>query len=98
MSRNFMYVYERIYKEQKAMQKRFENIHINGRKTSSADVKRVWQIISDSAYIIAQECAVLVNYQKCHIGGKNVVLGEATIILPNCKIVSIEELKNIELG
>ena len=98
MARNFMYVYERIYKEASAMHKEFAKLQINGRQTSGADRKRIRKIISDSAYQVAQECSVLVSYPKMHIEGREVVLGEPTIMLPDCRLVSMEELKKIELG
>ena len=53
MARNFMYVYERIYKEQNAMQAEFRKIPIKGKRTSTADVKRVRNIISNSSYQVA---------------------------------------------
>lgn len=98
MARNFMYVYERIYKEASEMHKEFAKLQINGRQTSGADQKRIRKIISDSAYQVAQECSVLVSYPKMHIEGREVVLGEPTIMLPDCRLVSMEELKKIELG
>ena len=33
-----------------------------------------------------------------HIAGREVVLGEPLIMLPDCRFVSIEELMKIELG
>lgn len=98
MARNFMYVHERIYKEQNAMQTKFKNLPINGRKTSSSDLKRIKKIISDATYRVAQECQVLVNFPGWHIEGKEVVLGEPSIMLPDCRLVTIEQLKDIEYG
>lgn len=98
MARNYMYVYERIYKEQNAMQAEFQKIPIKEKKTSAADVKRVRSIISDSNYQVAQECQVIVSYPRMRIEGRQVVLGESLIMLPDCKLVTIEELQNIELG
>ncbi len=98
MARNFMYVYERIYKEQNAMQAEFRKIPIRGKKTTPADIKRVRSIISYSNYLVAQECSVIVSYPKVHIEGKEVVLGEPLIMLPNCRLISMEGLKKIELG
>lgn len=69
MARGFMYVYERIYKEQNAMQAEFRKIPIKGKRTSAADVKRVRNIISDSNYQVAQECQVIVSYPQMHIEG-----------------------------
>lgn len=98
MARNFMYVHERIYKEQNAMQTEFRKLPINGRRTSVADLKRVRAIISDAVYGIAQECQVLVSFPGWHIEGKKVVLGEPSIMLPDCRLVTIEQLKDIEYG
>ena len=98
MARNFMYVYERIYKEEKLMQRRFEKMPINGKRTSQADLKRIKQIILDSSYCIAQECSVIVSYPKWHIEGPKVVLGDCLIMLPDCRLIGIEELKRIENG
>lgn len=98
MARNFLYVYERIYKEQNAMQAEFRKIPIRGKRTSAADIKRVHSIISDSSYQIAQECKVIVSYPRMHIEGSEVVLGEPLIMLPDCRLISIEELRKIELG
>lgn len=56
------------------------------------------KIISDNAYRIAQECSVLVSYPKMRIEGTAVNLGDANIMLPDCRIISIEELKKIERG
>lgn len=98
MARNFMYVYERIYKECSDMQAEFRKIPIRGKRTSAADIKRVRSIISDSSYRIAQECKVIVSYPQMHIEGSNVVFGEPLIMLPDCRLISIEELRKIELG
>ena len=96
MARGFLYVYERIYKGETEMQTEFRKIPVNGKRTSVADQKRVRKIISDNAYRIAQECSVLVSYPKMRIEGTAVNLGDANIMLPDCRIISIEELKKIE--
>lgn len=98
MARNYMYVYERIYKEQNAMQAEFRKIPIKGKRTSAADVKRVRNIISDSNYQVAQECQVIVSYPQMHIEGIEVVLGEPLIMLPDCRLINMEQLKDIEVG
>lgn len=98
MAKGFLYVYERIYKEENAMQREFEKIQVNGRRTTKADQKRIRKIILDSGYQVAQECSVIVSYPKMHIEGHKVVLGEPLIMLPNCRIIGIEELKKIENG
>ena len=94
MARGFLYVYERIYKGETEMQTEFRKIPVNGKRTSVADQKRVRKIISDKA----QECSVLVSYPKMRIEGTAVNLGDVHIMLPDCRIISIEELKKIERG
>lgn len=98
MARGFLYVYERIYKGETEMQTEFRKIPVNGKRTSVADQKRVRKIISDNAHRIAQECSVLVSYPKMRIEGTAVNLGDVHIMLPDCRIISIEELKKIEGG
>ena len=98
MARNFMYVHERIYKEQNAMQTEFKKLSINGRRTSQAALKRIKNIISNATYRVAQECQVLVAFPRWHIEGKEVVLGKPSIMLPDCRLVTIEQLKDIEFG
>ena len=98
MGRHFMYVFERILKEANAMQAEFRKLPINGKRTSRADQKRIRQIISDSSYRVAQECSVIVAYPKMRIEGSEVVLGEAHIMLPDCRIVDIKQLEDIEKG
>ncbi len=98
MARNFMYVFERIYKEQNAMQVEFRKIQIKGRRTSTADLKRVRSIISNSNYKVSRECNVLLSYPRMHIEGTEVVLGEPLIMLPDCSLVNIKQLQDIELG
>lgn len=98
MARNFMYVYERIFKEQRAMDREFGKIPINGKQTSWADQKRIKKIISDSSYQVAQECQVIVSYPKMKIVGRRVVLGEPVIMLPDCRLITIEQLRKIETG
>lgn len=98
MIRNFMYVHERIYKEQNAMQTEFSKLLINGRRTTVADLKKVKAIISDATYRMAQECQVLVSFPRWHIEGKKVVLRELSIMLPDCQLMTIEQLKDIEYG
>ena len=51
-----------------------------------------------NAHRIAQECSVLVSYPKMRIEGTAVNLGDVHIMLPDCRIISIEELKKIEGG
>lgn len=98
MARNFMYIYERIYKEANAMKREFSRIPINGRQTSKADQKKIRKIMSNAQYKVARECSVLVSYPGMHIEGRGVVLGEALIMLPDCRLVSLKQLQDIELG
>lgn len=93
-----MYVYERILKEKNAMDREFKKLAINGGQTSQADQKRIKKIIPDSSHQVSQECSVLVSYPKMRIEGRRVNLGEAHILLPDCRIVSIETLRDIETG
>lgn len=96
MARGFVYVYERILKEQNAMQEEFQKLAIQGKRTSAADQKRIWNIVLDVTYQVAQECSVIVSYPRMRIEGQKVVLGEPLIMLPDCRLISIEELKRIE--
>lgn len=98
MARGFMYVYERIYKEESAMQREFQKLAIQGKRTSAADQKRIRKIVLDATYQIAQECSVIVSYPRMHIEGQKVALGEPLIMLPDCRLISIEELQRIERG
>ena len=67
-----LYAYKCIQAEERKLQEQFENLPINGRKTTRQTIKR--------------------------IQGQRVVLGEASIILPDCTIVGFEKLKEIELN
>lgn len=98
MARNFMYVHERIYKEQNAMLAEFRKIPVRGKRTSTADIKRVRNVVSGSGYRVARECQVIVSYPRMRIEGTEVVLGEPLIMLPDCRLVNMEQLKDIELG
>lgn len=91
-------MYERIYKGENEMQAEFRKIPVNGKRTSVADQKRIRKVISDNAYRIAQECKVLVGYPRMRIEGTKVNLGAASIMLPDCRLIGIEELKKIERG
>lgn len=96
MARGYMYVYERIFKEQNAMDREFGKLNVNGRQTTKADQRRIRKIISDSAYQVAQECEVLVSYPKMRIEGRRVNLGDAHILLPDGRLVNMDELIKIE--
>lgn len=91
-------MYERIYKGENEMQAEFRKIPVNGKRTSVADQKRIRKVISDNVYRIAKECKVLVSYPRMRIEGTKVNLGAASIMLPDCRLIDIEELKKIELG
>lgn len=91
-------MYERIYKGENEMQAEFRKIPVNGKRTSVADQKRIRKVISDNGYRIAQECKVLVGYPRMRIEGTKVNLGAASIMLPDCRLIDIEELKKIECG
>ena len=91
-------MYERIYKGENEMQAEFRKIPVNGKRTSVADQKRIRKVISDNAYRIAQECKVLVGYPRMRIEGTKVNMGAASIMLPDCRLIGIEELKKIERG
>ncbi len=91
-----LYVYEVIARESAKLVKRINHMPLNGRKTSPAIVKRVNEEVSDMSFDIVRTCNVLVNYPKLSIQGGKVVLGEPTIMLPNCKLVNLEQLKKIE--
>lgn len=41
---------------------------------------------------------IIVSYPKMHIKGKAVVLGKPLIMLPDVRIIAIEQLKDIEIG
>ena len=99
VSRNFIYIYERIYKGENAILAECRNkLLIDGKRTTQTTVKGIKDIILNQSYRIAQECNILVSYPKWHIEGKALVLGPASIWLPDGRIISIEQLKAIEHG
>ena len=98
MERNFLYVYERIYKGRNAMEERFRQIPICGKRTLPSDLRRIRKVISNETYKIARECSVAVGYPKMRIEGNKVILGEESILLPNLKYVTMAQLKRIECG
>ena len=69
---------------------------MDGRRTAPANARKAFKLISDSCYRLAQECNVLVSYPQKAIAGKKVDLGGMLILLPSCKLVTIEQLKEIE--
>ena len=80
------------------MQAEFRKIPVKGKRTYAADVKRIRNIISNSNYQVAQECQVIVSYPQMHIEGTRVALEEPLILLPDCRLITIKELEDIELG
>lgn len=67
-------------------------------KDHTPDNKRIKELKLDASYRLAQKCNVMVSWHKMSIQGQRVVLGEASIILPDCTIVGLEKLKEIELN
>ncbi len=94
----YMKLHERIQMERERLQKELEKIPVDGRRTVPANARKAFSIISDSCYRLAQECNALVSYPQKVIAGKKIDLGEMLILLPNCKLVTIEQLKEIEEG
>lgn len=91
------YVFEIIEREKYKCLEHFEHMPIRGRNTSQDVIKNIRDELEDMYFRIARTCNVLVNYPRMHIEGTKVVLGEATILLPDCKYAGIEKLKEIEL-
>lgn len=92
----YIKVYERILLEEKKLLEELAKIPVDGRRTAPANTRKAFKLISDSCYRLAQECNVLVSYPHKAIAGKKVDLGGMLILLPNCKLVTIEQLKEIE--
>lgn len=92
----YIKVYERILLEEKKLLEELARIPVDGRRTAPANARKAFKLISDMCYRLAQECNVLVSYPQKAIAGKKVDLGGMLILLPNCKLVTIEELKEIE--
>lgn len=98
MARHKLYVYEIIERESAKLTKRLNHMPLKGKQTSPEIVKRVKSEVSDMSFDIARACNVLVNYPRLSIQGDKVVLGEPTIMLPNCRLVNMEQLREIERG
>lgn len=94
----YMKIYERILLEKEKLHAELANIPVDGRRTVPANARKAFRIISDSCYRLAQELNVLVSYPHKAISGKKVDLGEMLILLPDCELVTIEQLKEIEEG
>ena len=96
MARNKLLVYQVIAREAESLTARLNHMPLKGRKTSPEIVKRVKDEVDDMSFDIARACNVLVNYPRLSIQGDKVSLGEPSILLPNCRYVSLEQLKEIE--
>lgn len=96
MARNRLLVYQVILRESETLMARLNHMPLKGRKTSPEIVKRVKDEVSDMSFSIARACNVLVSYPRLSIQGDKVSLGEPSILLPNCRYVSLEQLKEIE--
>lgn len=94
--RNRLFVYQVISREAESLTARLNHMPLKGRKTSPEIVKRVKEEVDDMSFDIARACNVLVNYPRLSIQGDKVSLGEPSILLPNCRYVSLEQLKEIE--
>lgn len=92
-----LYAYKCIQAEERKLQEQFENLPINGRKTTRQTIKRIKELKLDASYRLAQKCNVMVSWHKMSIQGQRVVLGEASIISGRT-IVGFEKLKEIELN
>lgn len=92
----YIKVYERILLEKKKLLEELAEIPMDGRRTPPANARKAFKLISDSCYRMAQECNVLVSYPNKAIAGKKIDLGGMLILLPSCKLVTIEQLKEIE--
>lgn len=92
----YIKVYERILMEEEKLLEELAKIPVDGRRTVPANARKAFKLISDSCYQLAQECNVLVSYPQKAIAGKKVDLGGMLILLPDCRLVTIEQLKEIE--
>lgn len=95
--KGYKLVHRRIQQEEKRLQMIYDGMPIKGRETRPDTQKRVLQEMQQMTFLLARECNVLVNYPKLSIQGTKVVLGEPTIMLPNCRFVSFGELKELEI-
>ena len=92
----YIKVYERILMEEEKLLEELAKIPMDGRRTAPANARKAFKLISDSCYRLAQGCNVLVSYPQKAIAGKKVDLGGMLILLPDCRLVTIEQLKEIE--
>lgn len=93
-----LYAHKQIQAEEKRTQEYFRNLPIKGKNTSHQTIKQVRNIVSDMSFRIARSCNIMVSYPHMSIQGTQVVLGEPTIMLPDCSIVNFEQLREIELN
>lgn len=92
----YIKVYERILLEERKLLEELAKIPVDGKRTDPGNARKAFKLISDSCYRLAQECNVLVSYPQKAITGRKIDLGGMLILLPNCKLVTIEQLKEIE--
>lgn len=96
--RRYKLVHERIRQEEKRLQSVYDSMPIKGKDTRPDTQKRVLQEMRKMTFLLARECNVLVNYPKLSIQGTKVVLGPPLIMLPSCRFVSYEELRDLEIS
>lgn len=80
--------HEVIRREEARLLRILEEYPVNGRKTNTGTIKMIRKEIGNMTFRIARKCNVSVNYPKCSIQGKKVVLGEPSILLPTLRYVS----------
>ena len=51
-----LYAYKCIQAEERKLQEQFENLPINGRKTTRQTIKRIKELKLDASYRLAQKC------------------------------------------
>lgn len=59
-----LYAYKCIQAEERKLQEQFENLPINGRKTTRQTIKRIKELKLDASYRLAQKCNVMVSWHK----------------------------------
>lgn len=96
--RGYKLVHERIRQEEKRLQSVYDGMPIKGKDTRPDTQKRVLHEMREMTFLLARECNVLVNYPKLSIQGSKVVMGPPSIMLPSCRFVSFEELKDMEIS
>lgn len=96
--RGYKLVHQRIWQEEKRLQSIYDGMPIKGKDTRADTQKRVLREMQEMTFLLARECNVLVNYPKLSIQGTKVVLGPPSIMLPSCRFVSYEELRNLEIS